>query len=590
MVAALFPILPACRPRGFHHRNQTVRTTVSLFVLSFLSVVHAATPVTVTPVTAKKGMVVAAHPQAAEAGLAVLKAGGNAIDAAVATSLAVGVAEPYGSGLGGKLMLLYYEARTGRTFAVDAMDAAGSLDVAAYVKRPEEDRSYGYGSVCVPGLGAGLWAAHQKWGAKPWAEAVQPAVALARKGFRILPKTRELFAEQEKKLRRGDAEIARLYLPGGKLPAAGSLLPNEDLARTLEAFAQHGRDGFYRGPVAAAIVAASQKGGGVLTLEDLASYEARITEPMQATFRGYTLMCAPPPASGAALFLPIMKALEEESFGGGPLRTVENLDRIGRVWRAVFPHIARTVGDAPESRFLFEKLLAPDSIADIRAKALAPAEAKDGKKKVAGGWGEISPFYESEMAATTHFLVADAQGNIVCATQSQSLHFGAGVVPPGTGVVMNDSMSNFSFLDLKSLNGLAPGRRSRSTIAPTIVLRGGKPVFAIGIPGSSRIPTALLQVLLDRLALNRPLAEAIGDTRVHYSSPYRRDDREAFEAEQSFPHAVSKELQARGWRVNLPEPAGTGRHFGGINAIEFNADGTLTGFADPRRTNAAVGW
>jgi len=583
----VFSILPACRPPCFHHARQTVRAIVSLIVLSFLPVAPAATPVTVTPATARQGMVVAAHPQAAEAGLAVLKAGGNAIDAAVATSLAVGVAEPYGSGLGGKLMLLYFDAKSGRTFAVDAMDAAGSLDVAAYVKRPEEDRSYGYGSVCVPGLGAGLWAAHRKWGTKPWAEAVQPAVALARKGFRILPKTRELFAEQEKKLRRGDAEIARLYLPGGKLPAAGSLLPNEDLARTMEALAQRGRDGFYRGPVAAAIVAASQKGGGVLTLEDLAGYEARITEPIQATFRGYTLMCAPPPASGAALFLPIMKALEEESFGGGPLRTAENLDRIGRLWRVVFPHIARTVGDAPESRFLFEKLLAPDSIAEIRAKAFSPAAAK---KKVAGGWGEISPFYESEMAATTHFIVADAQGNIVCATQSQSLHFGAGVVPPGTGVVLNDSMSNFSFVDLKSLNGLAPGRRPRSTIAPTLVLRGGRPVFAIGIPGSSRIPTALLQTLLDRLALNRPLAEAIGDTRVHYSSPFRRDDGEAFEAEQSFPHAVSQEMQARGWRVNLPEPAGTGRHFGGINAIEFNADGTLTGFADPRRTNAAVGW
>ncbi len=580
-----------------------------VFLLISSVVVRAATPVTVTPVTARQGMVVAAHPQAAEVGLAVLKAGGNAIDAAVATSLAVGVAEPYGSGLGGKLMLLYFEAKTGKTYAVEAMDAAGSLDIAAYLKRPEDERSYGYGSVCVPGLGAGLWAAHQKWGKKAWPETVAPAVALARQGFRILPKSREHFAEQEKKLRRGDAEIARLYLPAGKLPAVGTLLANEDLARTMEAFAREGRDGFYRGPVATAIVAASQKGGGVLTLEDLANYEARITEPIVSTFRGHTLVCAPPPASGAALFLPILKVLEDDSFGGGPLRTAENLDKIGRVWRAVFPQIARTIGDAPESRFLFEKLLAPDSIAEIRAKAFGAVEAK---KKVAGvapgginatvlagaseqahfaaSDEELPLFYESEMAATTHFIVADAEGNIVCATQSQSLHFGAGVVPPGTGVVMNDSMSNFSFADSKSLNSLAPGRRPRSTIAPVIVLREGKPAFAIGLPGSSRIPTAMLQVLLDRLALRRPLAEAIGDTRVHYSSPFRRDEGEVFEAEQSFPHTVSQELQTRGWRVNLPEVAGTGRHFGGVNAIEFNADGSMTGFADPRRTNVALGW
>jgi gamma-glutamyltranspeptidase / glutathione hydrolase len=238
-----------------------------------------------------------------------------------------------------------------------------------------------------------------------------------------------------------------------------------------------------------------------------------------------------------------------------------------------------------ESRFLFEKLLAADSIAEIRAKAFGTEQ----KKKVAVLSDEPA-HYESPMAATTHFIVADAEGNIVCATQSQSLHFGAGVVPKGTGIVMNDSMSNFSFSEPKSMNYIAPGKRSRSTIAPTIVLRGGKPEFAIGIPGAARIPTAMLQVLLDRLAFNRPLAEAIGDTRVHYSAPFRREDGEVFEAEQSFPHADSQALQGMGWKVNLPEKAGGGHHFGGINAIEVNADGTLTGYADPRRTNVAVGW
>ncbi len=575
---------------------------ISLLVFAILTVVARAVPVSVPPVTAPHGMVVAAHPQAAEAGVAVLKAGGNAIDAAVATSLALGVAEPYGSGLGGKLMLLYFEAKSGKTYAVDGMDAAGSVDVLAYLKRPEEDRSYGYGSVCVPGLGAGLWTAHQRWGRSKWADTVQPAIALARAGFRVLPKSRDFFAEQEKKLRRGDSEIARLYLPDGKLPAAGALLANEDLARTMERYAQEGRHGFYRGATAEAIVAASRKGGGSLTLEDFARYEARITEPIETTFRGYTLVCAPPPASGAALFLPILKALESESFGGGPLRTAANLDRIGRVWRVVVPHVGRTIADAPESRFLFEKLLSPESIAEIRSSAFSAPEKKRKSAQLAPGFrlpagnadrapaADESPFYESEMAATTHFIVVDREGNIVCATQSQSLHFGAGVVPPGTGVVMNDSMSNFSFSDSTSMNYLTPGRRSRSTIAPTIVLRDGQAIFAIGIPGASRIPTALLQVLLDRLVLNRPLADAIGDTRVHYYSPFRRDETEAFEAEQSLPHAEAEALQKLGWKVVLFEPAGTGRHFGGINAVEINRNGTKTGYADPRRTNAAVGY
>ncbi|MEQ1771990.1 MAG: gamma-glutamyltransferase, partial [Devosia sp.] len=265
-----FRLAPA--PRIFEITFRMKRFSRVVIFLAFAASVEAETPVRLVPVTASHGMVVAAHPQAAEAGVSVLKAGGNAIDAAVATSLAVGVAEPFGSGLGGKLMLLYFEAKSGKTYAVDAMDAAGSLDVATYLKRPEEDRSYGYGAVCVPGLGAGLWAAHQKWGAVKWSDAVQPAIALARTGFIILPKTRDGFVEQEKKLRRGDAEIARLYLPGGALPAEGSLLPNEDLARTMEALAREGRDGFYRGRVAEAIATASKQGGGAITLGDLAGY------------------------------------------------------------------------------------------------------------------------------------------------------------------------------------------------------------------------------------------------------------------------------------------------------------------------------
>ena len=559
--------------------------TVALVFILLGVIAWANVPVSVEVVKAAHGMVVAGHPQAAQAGVDILQAGGNAIDAAVAVSLALGVAEPYSSGLGGKLMLLYYEAASGRTYALDAMDAAGSLDVAAYLRRPEEDRSYGYGSVCVPGLAAGLWTAHQKWGRQPWADNIAPALKLARAGFEVLPKTRIFFAEQEKKLRRGDAEIARLYLPDGKLPVVGSHLANADLARTLELLAQHGRDGFYRGPVAAAIVAASAQGGGALTLDDLAHYEARLVEPIGLDFRGYRLLASPPPTNGAPLFLTIMKALEDETFAGGPLRSAVNLDRIGRVWREVQPLVQRGLGDAPEAYFNYEKMIAPDSIAAIRRRARAPTVAVP-----AVAWWDDSGASESAMAATTHFIVADAAGNIVCATQSQSLHFGAGVVPSGTGVVLNDSMSNFAYTDPRSINYVAPGKRPRSTIAPTIVFRSGQPILAIGIPGAARIPTALLQALLDRLAFDRPLREAIGDTRVHFELNWRKDNQESLQAEASLPAADFAALSRLGWKVELAEPAGAGQIFGGINAIEVNAAGGYTGYADPRRTNAARGY
>lgn len=557
----------------------------------------AQVPVTVEPVRGAHGMVVAGHPEAAAAGVQVLQAGGNAIDAAIAVSLALNVAEPYGSGLGGKLMLLYYEAASGKTYVIEAMDASGPFETEAWrvslVNAKEGEASpyrrsnYGYGAVCVPGLGAGLWLAHQQWGTKPWAETVAPAITLAREGFEVLPKTVSFFAEQEKKLRRGDTEIARLYLPGGELPKAGTRLANPDLAATLERFASKGRDGFYRGPVAAAIVDAAQQGGGSLTLEDFADYEARLIEPVAIGFRGWTVVAAPPPATGPALYLTILKVLEDESFNGGPLRTAANIDLLGRTWRQVIPLVQARIADVPEARFNFEKLVAPDSIAELREKVRlnAPTERSE---EVA--WLDDDSFTDVAAAATTHFAVADAHGNIVCATQSLSLHFGAGVVAPGTGVVLNNTMSNFAYGSADSINAPDTGKRPRSTIAPTLVFRDGRPQLAIGIPGASRIPTALLQALVDRLVLGRPIAEAVGDTRLHFTGGQSWNGPETIEAEQSLDPAVVEGLRAAGWDVALREPAGTGRHFGGINVIEFEADGSYIGYADPRRTNAAVGY
>lgn len=569
------------------------------FALCFLTAVFSLmardVPVEIVAVTARKGMVVAGHPQAAAAGLAVLRAGGNAVDAAVATSLAVGVAEPYGSGLGGKLLLLYYEAKSGRTRVVEALDVSGSdFEVEAFRRRPEENRRYGYGSVCVPGLAAGLWAAHQRWGGMQWADCVSPAILLAREGFEIRPKSRDFFQEQIEKLRGGDAELARLYLPGGILPVVGARLKNEDLALTMERLAAQGRAGFYGGPVADAILAASQAGGGLMNRADLEAYEARITEPLSLEFRGYQLWGAPPPATGPALFFTIMKVLEETRFSGGPIRAPVNLDLIGRTWREVAPMVSRAIGDVEGARFTYERFVAPEFIEKLRGEVFSPVKKTGAIHEAVPGTRlvgiEEPGGYEDAAAATSHFIVVDAAGNIVCATQSQSLHFGAGVVPPGTGVVMNNSMSNFAYNDRASPNFVARAKRPRSTISPTIVTKAGKPVFAVGIPGAARIPTAMLQVLLDRLTLNRPLAEAIGDTRFHFSPALKQGEADVFAAERSLPSDAGAAMANLGWRLELPEEAGRGRYFGGINAVEFNADGSYTGYADPRRTNAAVGY
>jgi len=554
------------------------RHSLRLLVFSGIAavIVRGEVPVLVKPVAAGRTMVVAGHPEAAAAGDGILRAGGNAIDAAVAVSLTLGVAEPYGSGLGGKLMLLYFDGRTGETHAVDAMDQASrSLVPDKYRRRPEKSRFDGWSSVCTPGLAAGLFTAHSRWGKLPWAQTVAPAIALADAGFTVLPKSRLLFEERLDKLRGGDGTLARLFLPNGDLPQIGSRLPNHDLARTMEHLARDGADGFYRGTVAAALVEASRKGGGLLTHEDLESYAARVTKPIAIDFRGYHLLGGPPPTTGASLFMIILKGLEAEKLTP-PLRTAANIDLVGRFWREAHAMVQREIGDTVESQAAFDRMVSPGEIAALRERVL-------GRKRKVASVSEV----DSLLACTTHFVVADADGNIVCATQSQSLHFGAGVA--AAGVVMNDSMSNFAYNDAHSPNALAPGRRPRSTIAPTIVLSGGKPVLALGIPGSSRIPTAILQVLIDNLVFHRSIEDAIGDTRIHWYSPFDKSKRDAVEAEKSLDPVVVRGLQAEGWQVNLPEEPGTGRQFGGINAIAIKPDGTRVGYADPRRTNAAVG-
>lgn len=553
------------------------RSVSVLMVLSIAAIIaRGEVPVLVKPVVAKRTMVVAGHPEAAAAGEAIFRAGGNAVDAAVAVSLALGVAEPYGSGLGGKLMLLYHDAKTGETYAVDAMDEASrSLVPDVYRKRPERERYDGWSAVCTPGLAAGLWTAHQAWGRLSWGQLVRPAIALADSGFTVLPKTRLLFEERIEKLRGADGTLARIFLPDGELPEIGSRLPNHALARTMEQLGRYGASGFYSGPVADALVEAAERGGGQLTRADLKSYAARVTKPIGIDFRGLRLLGGPPPSTGASLFMAILKGLEPETLTP-PLRTAENIDRIGRIWREAQPEVQREIGDSAASRAAFERMVSPEGIEALRQRALGK------KRKVA--W---EPEFDSLLACTTHFAVVDAQGNVVCATQSQSLHFGAGVA--AAGVVMNDSMSNFAYNDKESPNYVAPSRRPRSTIAPTIVLREGKPILAIGIPGSARIPTAILQVLIDNLVFNRPLEDAIGDTRIHWYNPLDKAKPDAVEAEKSLPADVVRGLRAKGWDVNLPEEPGTGRFFGGINAIAIRPDGSRVGYPDPRRTNAAVG-
>ena len=574
-----------------------IRSWISVGLVGFLWIpgggnLALSASFTVEPVYAQNGMVVAGHPEAAAAGLRILKAGGNAIDAAVATSLCLGIAEPYGSGLGGKLVLLYYETATQAVTAVEALDESSqSLDVKSFRKLSYEKRSEGGAAVCVPGLPAGIYMAHQRWGGLPWPEVVQPAIDLARSGSMVLPQTVVFFTKRESRLRVSRA-AKRIYLPDGKLPKAGSRFTNPDLAKTLTSFAQDGSDGFYKGWVAKAIIKAVRKYGGILTFDDLAGYRAEFKKPATANFLNYQVFSGPPPTSGGAAIMLTLLALDGQNWEGSILRNAANLDRFGRILQQVYPVIQGNIGDVPDVNERMRRIFHKTVIETIRRRAIDA-----NPKSPFPEWNKTS-FRMNELksataaisvpASTTHFVIVDKEGNAVSVTQSLSHHFGSGVVAAGTGVILNNTMVNFAVRNRNSVNIAAPGKRPRSTVSPSLIFRDGKPALVLGLPGGQRIPTGVLQVILDYTVFNRPLSEAVADTRFHLlRSLNRTQPVNRFDFEPEVDEDLLLQMKILGWKTNIPKNA---EYFGGLNAIEIITDDELMGIADPRRTNAAMGY
>ncbi len=533
----------------------------------------------------ERTMVVAGHPEAAAAGVAVLRAGGGAIDAAVAVSLALGVAEPYGSGLGGKLELVYFERANGSVHVVDGMDATGaSFQPEAFRRLRPEQRRAGATSVAIPGLPAALFQAHARWGRLPRAEVIAPAARLARDGFEVLPGTVRLFAAQIEKLR-DDPELARLHLPGGALPAPGTRLPNPALAETLGLLAREGEAGFYRGPMGAALARTVTDGGGWLTTDDLAGYRPHFRDPVRIELGGFTLVGGTAPANGFTTAALVLKILEPRVWRADGLHDADNLDAFLRACQQSVGAVRAGLADTADASEVAGRMLAPESIARLReAAARADPAAPFARAAEAALLG--SAHDELQAAETTHFCIVDADGNAVSATQSLSLHFGSGLVVPGTGVILNNSLSNFATLGGPNLADRA--KRPRSTIAPALVLRGDHLLAVVGLPGGARIPTGLAQVLVDHLLLGGDLAAAIAAPRVHPEMPVAAGARQnEVWFEEAPGDGVLDELARRGW---APLVRADTESFGGVTAIERTAAGPWRGIADLRRTNAAAGY
>jgi gamma-glutamyltranspeptidase/glutathione hydrolase len=523
------------------------------------------------------GIVVSGSPQSTEAGIRILKQGGTAADAAVAVSLTLGVTEPFNSGLGGKLVVLYYDVSNGKVSYIDAIETApAGMSVEAMRALSSAERSRGWHSAAVPGCAAGLELMHKKWGKLPWKELVKPAVEYARDGFPLSDKQIVEFGNKFDLVTK-DPEAAKIYYPGGKVPQRNAILKNPDLAKTMESMGDKGPNAFYEGEIADKLVTASKKGGGSFAKEDFKNYKARELPPLLQDYKSYRIYAGAPPVTGGATVLLTLKSLEAKVWATIASMSLARIEQVARAWQNIYPVVSSNLADTEDRADRINKVFSKESLADLAKKALDAAPSAPSETE------EATP----ESAETTHFIVIDKAGNIVCATQSLSLHWGAAVVASGTGILLNDSLSNFGFGTKKYVNSAEPGKRPRSTMAPVIVMEKGKPVIAIGSPASDRIPTGVYQVLSNLIDFDMDPIAAIDQPRFHLTrakSP--SEPKNALELEEGFDPTLAEELK-KNWKTSFKQK--NQYYFGSVNVVRILPDGKREGFADERRTNVAAG-
>ncbi len=472
-----------------------------------------------SPVAARNAMVVSAEALASQAGLQILEEGGNAVDAAVAVGYALAVVYPAGGNLGGGGFMLLHLA-DGRTTFLDFREKAPIaatkdmfLDPQAEVVKDRSTKTWlGIG---VPGSVAGLEAARVRYGTLPRAAVMAPAIRLARDGFVLTPGDVALFSQATDDFRRNPAAAA-IFLPGGHTLAAGDRLVQPDLARTLERLEADGPDAMYLGPIGDAIVAASRAGGGILQHADFAFYKVRELSPVACTYRGYQIVSAPPPSSGGTVMCEILNILEGYDLRALGFHSAAEVHFMVEAMRHAYLD-RNALGDPDFISNPVAHLLDKNYAAAIRAQ-IDPVRATPSSSLPPG-----AAVHEGDH--TTHFSVVDRQGNAVAVTYSLNSWFGMRGVAAGTGILLNDTMDDFTAklgtanmfgLVQGEANAIEPGKTPLSSMSPTMVMKNGKPVMVTGSDGGSRIITVVLEAILNVIDHGMTIQEAIDAPRIHH--------------------------------------------------------------------------
>ena len=545
------------------------------------------------PVVARQGAVASVSGVASEVGVRILRQGGNAVDASVAVALALAVVFPEAGNIGGGGFMLVRTSR-GELTSLDFREVAplaASPDM--YLDKqgnvtPASQK--GHRAVGVPGTVAGLVEAHRRYGQLPWASLVRPAITLARDGFEVSPYLSRSMARAQDLLMRC-AETRRVFMPEDQVPRAGSILKQPDLARTLEAIAKEGQQGFYGGRVAALLVKDQVRHGGIITLADFQRYRPRWREPLTFHYRGWRVVSMAPPSSGGATLAQMLNILEGVDLKGLSWHTPAHIHWLTEAERRAYTDRNAYLADPDFVRHQpLDTLISKDYAAKRRA-TINPERATPqfGREPGLGAPEKLVPAIQ-ESEQTTHFSIMDARGGAVSCTYTLNGNFGAGVVAEGTGILLNNEMDDFAVkpgapnlfgLVQGKLNAIRPGKRMLSSMTPVLVFdASGKLRLVLGSPGGSTIPTTVMQVVSSVVDFGWTLAQAIAAPRLHHQG---LPDIIYYE-----PHGLASDcrdgLVRLGHAVKQREPIGD------ATGVWVRDDGRLEAFADPRRGGQAAGY
>ena len=534
------------------------------------------------PVLSSTGMVAAQNRLSAASGAEILAAGGNAVDAAVATGFSLVVTLPRAGNLGGGGFMLIHDAASNENIAIDYREMAPRratrdmyLDENGDV---DSNRSrFSHLAAGVPGTVAGFAAAHRKLGRLPWKQLLQPAIRQARDGIVVTYDLANFLSTRKSYLCRNDAACDYYYKAGGVPYQAGELLVQPDLARTLELIAEQGPDAFYKGEIAALIVAEMQRGGGLVDAASLEAYRPVFREVVSGRYRGYEIVTMPPPSSGGVHVLQMLNILEHFPVAELGAGSADSIHLLAEVARLAFADRSEHLGD-PDYYDVPIDWLTGKAYGEQLAATINMPEARDSNDVAPG----VVPTDESD--DTTHFSIIDRDGNVVSNTYTLNFSFGSGIAVPGAGFLLNNEMDDFAakpgVMNAFGMlggdaNSVAAGKRPLSSMTPVIVFANGEPWFATGSPGGSRIITAVLQMIVNVIDHGMNLAEAANAPRMHHQwFP------DVLSLEPGFSPDTIRLLQERGHDVQ------NSRSSSGSTQTVGYRDGLFRGASDTRRPGA----